>query len=58
MVKILRRCLLVDKKVLYKSPIDIAPLSSTLHAVNGQFLFWQNYSNSYISDTGPKKKKN
>ena len=35
MVKILKRCLLVGRKVLYKSPIDIAPLSSTLHAVNG-----------------------
>ena len=35
MVKILKRCLLLGKKVLYKSPIHIAPLSSTLHAVNG-----------------------
>ena len=57
MVKILKRCLLLGKKVLYKSPIHIAPLSSTLHAVNGQFLFWQNYSNGYISEMGPKKKK-
>ena len=58
MVKILKRCLLVGRKVLYKSPIDIAPLSSTLHAVNGWFLFWQNYSNSYISETRPQKKNN
>ena len=53
MVKILKRCLLLGKKVLYKSPIHIAPLSSTLHAVNGQFLFWRNYSNGYISEMGP-----
>ena len=58
MVKILKSCLLLGKKVLYKSPIHIAPLSSTLHAVNGQFLFWRNYSNGYISETGPKKKNN
>ena len=58
MVKILKRCLLVGKKVLYKSPIDIAPLSSNLHAVKGQFLFWRNYSNGHSSDTGPKKNKN
>ena len=32
--KILKRCLLVDKKVLYKSAIDTEPLSLTLHAVN------------------------
>ena len=57
MVKILKRCLLVGKKVLYKSPIDIAPLSSNLHAVNGQFLFWRNYSNGHSSDTRPKKIK-
>ena len=56
MVKTLKRCLLVGKKVLYKSPIDIAPLSSNLHAVNGQFLFWRNYSNGYISEMEPKKK--
>ena len=56
MVKILKRCLLVGKKVLYKSPIDIAPLSSNFHAVNGQFLFWRNYSNGHSSDTGPEKK--
>ena len=55
MVKILKRCLLVGKKVLYKSPIDIAPLSLNLHAVNGQFLFWRNYSNGHSSDTRPKK---
>ena len=35
MAKILKKSLLVGIKVLYKSPIDIAPLSSTLHAVNG-----------------------
>ena len=57
MVKILKRCLLVGKKILYKSPIDITPLSSSLHAVNERFLFWRNYSNGYISETGPKKKK-
>ena len=56
MVKILKRCLLLGKKVLYKSPIHIAPLSLTLHAINGRFLFWQNYSNGYISEMGPKKK--
>ena len=57
MVKILKRCPLLGKKVLYKSPIDITPLSLTLHAVNGRFLFWRNYSNSYILQTGPKKNK-
>ena len=57
MAKILKRCLLVGRKVLYKSPIDIAPLSSSLHVVNGRFLFWQNYSNSRSSDIGPKKIK-
>ena len=58
MVKILKRCFLVGKKVLYKSPIDITPLSLTLHAVNERFLFWRNYLNGCISETGPKKKKN
>ena len=38
MTKIPKRYLLVAKKVLYKSLIDIAPLSSTLHAINGQFI--------------------
>ena len=57
MVKILKRCLLVGKKILYKSPIDITPPSSSLHAVIERFLFRRNYSNSYISETGPKKKK-
>ena len=56
MVKIVKRYLLVGKKVLYKSPIDIGPLSSNLHAANGQFLFWRNYSNGYISETGPPQK--
>ena len=35
--KILKRCLLVGKKVLYKSPNDIPFKLSTLHAVNGRF---------------------
>ena len=37
--KILKRCLLVGKKVLYKSPNDIPFKLSTLHAVNGWFVF-------------------
>ena len=36
---ILKRCLLVEQEVLYKSPIDITPLSLTLHAVNRQFIY-------------------
>ena len=42
--KILKRCLLVAKRVLYKSLIDIAPLSSTLHAINRHF--WKNDESS------------
>ena len=37
--KIVKRCLLVGKKVLYKSPSDIPFKLSTLRAVNGQFVF-------------------
>ena len=37
--KILKRCLLVGKKVLYKSPNDIPFKLLTLGAVNGQFVF-------------------
>ena len=57
MAKILKRCLLLGKKVLYKSPIHIAPLSLTLHAINGRFLFCRNYSNGYTSKMGPPQKK-
>ena len=37
--KILKRCLLVGKKVLYKSPNDIPFKLSTLRAVNARFVF-------------------
>ena len=58
MAKILRRCLLVDKKVLYKSPIDIAPISSILHAVNGRFLLNGEITRTAIARKwDPKKKK-
>ena len=39
-IKILKRCLLAAKKVIYKSSIDIASLSLILHVINGQFMFW------------------
>ena len=55
MAKILKRCILAGKKVLYKPPIDIAPLSSSLDPLNEQFLFSPNYSNGHNSDTWPKK---
>ena len=48
--------------VLYKSSIDIEPLSSTLHGVNACFIHHpsnvENYSIGHKSKTGqPKKKK-
>ena len=48
--------------VLYKSSIDIEPLSSTLHGVNACFIHHpsnvENYSIGHKSETGqPKKKK-
>ena len=55
MVKILKRCLSVGKKVLYKSPIDIAPLSLTLHAVNGQFYFGEITRTAIAWTPDPKK---
>ena len=58
MVKILKRCLLLGKKVLYKSPIHIAPLSSTLHAVNGQFLFLAKLLKWLYLGDGTQKNKN
>ena len=39
--KILKRCLLVGKKVLYKSPNNIPFKLLTLGAVNGRFVFWR-----------------
>ena len=57
MVKILKRCLLVDKKVLYKSPIDIAPLSSNLPAVNRQFYFGEITRMAISRRWNPQKKK-
>ena len=58
MVKILKRCLLLGKKVLYKSPIHIAPLSSTLHAVNGPiFILAKLLEWLYLGDGTPQKKK-
>ena len=58
MTNIIERCLLVAKKVFHKSPIDIAPISSTLYVINGSFMFqpkMANYSNDHSSDTGHKK---
>ena len=48
--------------VLYKSSIDIEPLSLTLHGVNACFIHYpsnvENYSIGHKSETGqPKKKK-
>ena len=53
--KILKRCLLVGKKVLYKSPNDIPFKLSTLHAVNGRFVFPQITQTTIARTPDPKK---
>ena len=37
--KLLERCLLVATGVPYKSQLTLEPMSLTLHAVNGRFVF-------------------
>ena len=56
MVKIVKRCLLVGKKVLYKSPIDIGPYHQpSCHKwtifILAKLLEWL-----YLEDGTPKKK--
>ena len=53
--KILKRCLLVGKKVLYKSPNDIPFKLSTLHAVNEQFIFPRITQTAIARTPDPKK---
>ena len=53
-----KRWLLAAKKVPYKFPNDIPLELSTLHVVNGRFIFPPKYSNAHSLDTGPRKKKN
>ena len=48
---------MVGKKVLYKSPNDISFKLSTLHAVNGRFLFWQITQMAIAQTPDPKKAK-
>ena len=55
--KILKRCLLVGKKVLYKSPNDIPFKLSTLHAVNGRFVFPRITQTAIARTLDPKKIK-
>ena len=55
--KILKRCLLVGKKVLYKSPNDIPFKLSTLGAVNGWFLFRRITRTAIAPTPDPKKIK-
>ena len=50
-----KRCLLVGKKVLYKFSINIAPLSLTLHAINGWFIFWQITQMAIARTMDPRK---
>ena len=55
---ILKRHLLVAQKVPYKSSIDIAPLSLTIDAVNGQLVHWSKDGkllNGHSSETDQKK---
>ena len=48
--------------VLYKSSIDIEPLSLTIHSVNARFIhhpsYVKNYSIGHKSETNWLKKKN
>ena len=55
--KILKRCLLVGKKVLYKSPNDIPFKLLTLHAVNGRFVFTRITRMAIAQTPDPKKIK-
>ena len=55
--KILKRCLLVGKKVLYKSPNDIPVKLSTLGAVNQRFVFRQITRTAIAWTLDPKKNK-
>ena len=55
--KILKRCLLVGKKVLYKSPNDIPFKLSTLGAINGWFVFWRITQMAIAQTPNPKKIK-
>ena len=55
--KILKRCLLVGKKVLYKSPNDIPFKLSTLHAINGRFIFLRITQMGIARTLDPKKIK-
>ena len=52
---IFKRWHLVGKKVLYKSPNNIASLSLTLHAINRLFLFWQITQMAIAWTLDPKK---
>ena len=54
--KILKRCLLVGEKVLYKPPNDIPFKLSTLHAVNRRFVF-PRITRTAIAQTPDAKKK-
>ena len=56
-IKILERCLLVAKMVLYKFPNDIPLQLSTLHVVNGQFIFHQNTWMPIAQTPEPPSKK-
>ena len=59
MVKILKRCLLLGKKVLYKSPIDITPpiIDPSCHKWM-IFILAKLLEQLYLGDgTPPKKKK-
>ena len=54
MVKFLKRCLLVGKKVLYKSPIDIAPQTDNFYFfifLNYNFFEFSNLNNSVITQS-------
>ena len=55
--KLSKGAFLVGKKVRYNFPMTLHDNFSTLHAVNGRFIFLANYSHSHSSDTGAKKKK-
>ena len=55
--EILKKWLLVAKKVPYKFPNDIPLQMSTLHVVNGRFIFRQNTETAIARTLHPKKKK-
>ena len=55
--RILKRCLLIGRKVLYKSPNDIPFKLLTLHAINGWFVFPRITQTAIARTPDPKKIK-